>query len=45
MGCAGGTGMLNCDFGTEKMYQKKVYPLLELYCEEHSLLMEELSND
>jgi len=42
MGCAGGAGMLNCDFGTEKMYLKKVYPVLEMYCDEFGLVLEEL---
>jgi hypothetical protein len=45
MGCAGGSGLLNCDLGTEKMYLKKVYPVLEMYCGEHSLIMEELTTD
>jgi len=45
MGSAGGTGMLNHDFGTEKGYLKQVSIVIERYCEEFGVEPEVLENN
>lgn len=42
IGSAGGAGMLNCDFGTEREYVNKAFVVLERFCEEFNLDLEEL---
>ncbi len=42
IGSAGGSGMLNNDFGSEKAYLRKAFAVLERYCEEFTIDLEEL---
>ena len=45
IGGAGGSGLLNCDFGTEKGYLKKVSEVLECYGDEFGISVLELENE
>jgi hypothetical protein len=45
MGMAGGAGMFNFDFGSEKGYLRKVCVVLERYCEEFGLGIEEIAKE
>jgi hypothetical protein len=45
MGSAGGSGMFNFDFGSEKGYLRKALTVVEMYCEEFGLAMEEIEKE
>ena len=45
MGSAGGAGMFNFDFWSEQGYIKKVRKILDDYCEDYGISLEELPRD
>lgn len=45
MGSAGGSGAFNFDYGSEKGYLRKACEVLERYCEEFGIAMEEFEKE